>query len=262
MRNVMVVSPTYNEAENLPLFVEALFAQPVENLRLLVVDDNSPDGTGQIAEQLANQWPGRISVLHRPEKSGLGPAYIAGFKQALRMDADVIVQMDADFSHQPVHLPDLVKAIEQSDLVIGSRYVKGGSVDEHWGGYRKLLSWFANRVYTPLILGIPVYDATAGFRAWRRQTLIGVDLDRVRSNGYVFQVEMAYITIRLGFRVREIPIHFPDRKYGESKMSPRIASEAALRVWQLMLRHHGLTPQQRRTEPYALLEADSSGQAI
>ncbi len=250
MPKVMVVIPTYNEAKNLPLLAEELFALPVENLHLLVVDDSSPDGTGAIAEGLGRQHPGHVHVLHRKEKAGLGPAYIAGFKEAIRLDADYIIQMDADFSHQPKYIPDLLKAIEQNDLVIGSRYAKGGSVDEGWGTYRKLLSWFANRVYTPLILGIPIYDATAGFRCWRRQTLIGVDLERVRSNGYVFQVEMAYITYRLGFRVSEIPIHFPDRKYGESKMNPRIASEAALRVWQLMARHRRLSPTQRRTEAY------------
>jgi dolichol-phosphate mannosyltransferase len=259
MPKVMVVTPTYNEAKNLPLLVEALFALPVDNLYLLVVDDNSPDGTGKIAEELAAHHPGKIQVLHRKDKAGLGPAYIAGFKEALRLDADMIIQMDADFSHQPMYLPEMLKAIEHSDLVIGSRYVKGGSVDERWGIYRKLLSWFANRVYTPLILGIPVYDATAGYRCWRRHTLIGVDLDRIRSNGYVFQVEMAYIACRLGFRVKEIPIHFPDRKYGESKMSPLIALEAALRVWQLMFRHRALTPKQRRTEPYTLREADLRG---
>ncbi len=256
MPKIMVVTPTYNEAENLPLLAAELFALPVDNLHLLVVDDHSPDGTGEIAAGLGGKYPGRIAVLHRAEKSGLGPAYIAGFKQALSLDADIIIQMDADFSHQPRYIPDMLNAIEQGDLVIGSRYVKGGSVDEQWGAYRKLLSWFANRIYTPVILGIAVYDATGGYRCWRRQTLIGIDLDRIRSNGYVFQVEMAYIACRLGFRVREIPIHFPDRKFGASKMSPRIALEAALRVWQLLLWHHTLTPQQRRTEPYALREAD------
>jgi dolichol-phosphate mannosyltransferase len=259
MPKVVVVTPTYNEAKNLPLLVEELFALPLDNLHLLVVDDHSPDGTGEIAEQLSSQYNGKITVLHRAEKSGLGPAYIAGFKQALSMDADIVLQMDADFSHQPGYISDMLEAIEQSDLVIGSRYVKGGSVDEGWGTYRKLLSWFANRIYTPLILGISVYDATGGYRCWRRQTLIGVDLDRIRSNGYVFQVEMAYITCRLGFRVQEIPIHFPDRKFGISKMSPRIASEAALRVWQLLFRHRTLTPKQRRTEPYTLREADQRG---
>jgi dolichol-phosphate mannosyltransferase len=254
MPKTIIVTPTYNEAENLPGLVDALFALPMANLQLLIVDDNSPDGTGVIADQLTKQHPGQIHVLHREQKSGLGPSYVAGFKQALSMDADYIVQMDADFSHQPKYIPDLIAAIENSDLVIGSRYAKGGSVDERWGVYRKLLSWFANRIYTPIVLGIPVYDATAGYRIWRRQTLIGLDLDRIRSNGYVFQVEMAYITHRLGFRVKEIPIHFPDRKIGTSKMNPLIALEAAIRTWQLLYRHHALNPQMRRTHAYVEAE--------
>ena len=200
-----------------------------------------------------------MQVVHGKAKSGLGPAYVTGFKKALTLDADYILQMDADFSHQPKYIPDFLAAIESADLVIGSRYVKGGSVDGQWGVYRKVLSWFANRIYTPAILGIPIYDATAGYRCWRRQTLIGLDLDRIRSNGYVFQVEMAYITYRLGFKVQEIAIHFPDRQHGVSKMNPQIASEAALRVWQLMLRHRSLTPKMRRTEAYALSEAESRG---
>jgi dolichol-phosphate mannosyltransferase len=251
MKKIVVVLPTYNEIENLPDIVEALFALPAQNLQILVVDDNSPDGTGKLADELAaNQYPGRLMVMHRTEKSGLGPAYIAGFKKAISLNADYIIQMDADFSHQPKYVLDLLEAIETKDVVIASRFIKGGSVDESWSFYRKLLSWFANRVYTPMILGIPVYDATAGFRIWRRQTLIGLDLDRVRSNGYVFQVEMAYIAHRLGFRVGEIPIHFPDRERGTSKMDIRIQLEAALRVWQVMRRHHALNPQMRRTEVY------------
>lgn len=250
MKKIVVVLPTYNEIENLPLIVEALFELPVPNLNILVVDDNSPDGTGQLADELAAKSAGRLQVLHRTEKNGLGPAYIAGFKRAIDLNADYIIQMDADFSHQPRYILDLLKAIETKDVVIASRFTKGGSVDETWSFYRKLLSWFANRIYTPMILGIPVYDATGGFRIWRRQTLIGLDLERVRSNGYVFQVEMAYIAHRLGFRVGEIPIHFPDRKLGTSKMDMRITLEASLRVWQVMHRHHALNPQMRRTEVY------------
>jgi dolichol-phosphate mannosyltransferase len=250
MKKTIVVLPTYNEIENLPLIVEAVFALPVQNLNILVVDDNSPDGTGQLADELAAKSAGRLQVIHRTEKNGLGPAYIEGFKRALDLNADYIIQMDADFSHQPKYILDLLKAIESKDVVIASRFTKGGSVDETWSFYRKLLSWFANRIYTPMILGIPVYDATGGFRIWRRQTLIGLDLERVRSNGYVFQVEMAYIAHRLGFRVGEIPIHFPDRERGTSKMDMRITLEASLRVWQVMLRHHALNPHMRRTEVY------------
>jgi dolichol-phosphate mannosyltransferase len=159
--------------------------------------------------------------------------------------------MDADFSHQPKYIPDLLKTIEDNDLVLASRFAKGGSVDESWSMYRKALSWFANRIYTPTILGIPVYDATGGYRIWRKQTLIGIDLDRIRSNGYVFQVEMAYVTHRLGFRVKEIPIHFPDRERGTSKMDVKIQLEAAARVWQVMQRHRSLNPQMRRTQAYS-----------
>ncbi len=251
MPKTMVVMPTYNEIENLPLIVKALFELPVDDLNILVVDDNSPDGTGRLADELAAAHPGRLFVLHRTQKAGLGPAYIAGFKEALRLGADYIIQMDADFSHQPKYIPELLKAIETQDLIIASRFAKGGSVDETWSFYRKLLSWFANRVYTPLILGIQVYDATGGYRIWRRATLIGLDLDRIRSNGYIFQVEMAYVASRLGFRVGEIPIYFPDRKLGQSKMDIRIQIEAAARVWQVMWRHHTLTPQSRRTTAYA-----------
>lgn len=251
MSKIIIVLPTYNEIENLPLISKALLELPVPDLNILVVDDNSPDGTGRLADELAEKtYPGRLFVLHRAEKNGLGPAYIAGFKKALDLNADYIIQMDADFSHQPKYILDLLKAVETHDLVIASRFVRGGSVDENWSFYRKALSWFANRVYTPLILGIRVYDATGGFRIWRRQTLIGLDLERIRSSGYIFQVEMAYVASRLGFRVGEIPIHFPDRKLGQSKMDIRIQIEAALRVWQVRAHHSGLNPSMRRTQRY------------
>jgi dolichol-phosphate mannosyltransferase len=251
MPKIMVVLPTYNEAENLPLMVEALLALPVENLNMLVVDDRSPDGTGQIADDLAEKHRGIINVLHRSNKEGLGAAYMAGFKKALGLDADYIIQMDCDFSHQPRYLPAMIKAAETADLVLGSRYVRGGGVDESWSFTRKALSWFANRVYTRTLLNMPVNDATGGFKLWRRETLIGLNLDRVRSNGYVFQVEMTYIAHRLGFRVAEIPIYFPDRERGHSKMDTNIAVEAALRTWQVMFRHHNLKPNMRRTEAYS-----------
>jgi dolichol-phosphate mannosyltransferase len=247
MLKTIVVIPTYNEKENLPLMIEALFALNLDNLHILVVDDNSPDGTGKVADEFAAKNP-KVNVLHRKEKNGLGQAYVAGFKQALKLDAEYIIQMDCDFSHQPKYIPELLKAIENYDMVLGSRFAKGGSVDETWSFYRKLLTWFANRVYTPTILGIPVRDATGGYRIWRRNTLIGLDLNRIRSNGYVFQVEMAYVTSRLGFRVAEIPIYFPDRELGESKMDIRIQIEAAVRVWQVRQRHHNLTPQMRQTQ--------------
>jgi len=255
MFKIIVVIPTYNEAENLPRLVEALFALPDLALNLLIVDDNSPDGTGKIAHALAEGYPGRITVLDRTEKAGLGPAYIAGFKQALRLNADYIIQMDADFSHQPSYIPQMISKLEEGyDLVIASRFTKGGSVDETWSWRRKLLSWFANRIYVRILLGIPVSDATAGYRIWKRQTLIGLNLDRIRSNGYAFQVEMAYVACRLGFKVTEIPIYFPDREHGESKMDVRIPLEAAIRVWQMIVRHRGLNPRKRRTEMYTIAE--------
>ncbi|NWF69956.1 MAG: polyprenol monophosphomannose synthase [Chloroflexi bacterium] len=252
MPNLTVVLPTYNEIENLTQISEALLALPVPGLNILVVDDNSPDGTGQKAEELAQQSGGRIAVLHRQEKNGLGPAYIAGFKRAISMGADYMLQMDADFSHQPKYIPELIARLESGyDVVVGSRFAKGGSVDERWGWYRKLLSRFANRVYVPTILGLPINDATGGFRLWRRETLVGIDLDRVRSNGYVFQVEIAYVAHKLGFRMSEVPIYFPDRRHGKSKMSMRIQMEAALRVWQVMARHQSLRPAMRRTALYS-----------
>ena len=226
--------------------VEALLAFPVN---ILVVDDNSPDGTGELAERLATEHPGQISVIHRTEKAGLGPAYLAGFKRALDLGAEYVIQMDADFSHQPKYVPELLAKLEEgNDLVIGSRYARGGGVDQSWGLYRKLLSWFANAVYVRVLLGIPISDATAGFRIWRRETLTGMGMEQIHSNGYVFQVEMAYVACRLGFRIAEIPIYFPDRARGQSKMGSRIVFEAALRVWQLIYWHHSLNPQMRRSE--------------
>jgi len=248
MQEVMVVLPTYNEKENLPLMVAALFDLNLPNLSLLVVDDNSPDGSGQIADDLSKQHEGRVYVLHRAEKTGLGPAYIAGFKRAIALGAEIIIQMDADFSHQPHYIPQLLDCIKTHDVVLGSRFMKGGSVDKSWGGYRKLLSWWANRIYTPLILGLPVNDATGGFKAWRRETLIGMDIDRVQSNGYVFQVEMSYVAHKLGYSIAEIPIYFPDRQIGTSKMDSSVALEAAVRVWQLLWRYRYLNPSMRVTE--------------
>ncbi|MBW4439611.1 MAG: polyprenol monophosphomannose synthase [Pleurocapsa minor GSE-CHR-MK-17-07R] len=252
MQNVTIVLPTYNEIENLPLMADALLALPVEGLQILVVDDNSPDGTGAAADALSQQHPGRVHVLHRTDKNGLGPAYRAGFRKAIVMGADIIVQMDCDFSHKPEYVPQIVaKLNEGNDMVLGSRYVRGGSVDEAWSWYRKLLSMFANQIYVRAILGIPVNDATGGFRAWKRDTLIGLDLDRVQSNGYIFQVEMAYLTCRLGYKVAEVPIYFPDRKLGQSKMDVRIQREAAIATWKLRARHKAVTPGDRRTETYS-----------
>jgi len=236
-KKLMVVVPTYNEANNLSTLVGELLALGLPGLEVLVVDDNSPDGTGQIADDLAQRHPGRVHVLHRAEKEGLGMAYRAGFRYALDEGADYIVQMDADFSHSPRYILDFAELIQEYDVVIGSRYVSGGRLDEQWGWGRYFLSWWANSVYTRLILGLKVKDATAGFKCWRRATLEGIGLERVRSNGYVFQVEMAYLTEKLGYRFFEIPIYFEDRRIGRSKMTAPVKIEAALRTWQIRWRH-------------------------
>lgn len=245
MQKIMVVMPTYNEKETLPKIASALFDLKIEGFEMLVVDDNSPDGTGKLADKLREQYDNFLHILHREEKAGLGPAYIAGFKRAIELGADIIIQMDADFSHQPKYLSLLLEQVKTHDLVLGSRFVKGGSVDDSWSAYRKLLSWWANRLYTPTILGMPIYDATGGFKAWRRETLIGMDIDRVQSNGYVFQVEMNYVAYKLGYRISEIPIHFPDRQIGTSKMDSSVALEAAIRVWDLLFRYRSLNPSMR-----------------
>ena len=209
------------------------------DLKLLVIDDNSPDGTGLVAEELAKQYKGRISVMHRTGKLGLGTAYISGFKNLLGTDADVIGQMDADFSHPPEKLIEMAKALDEADIAEGSRYVPGGSLDEKWPLWRKWLSGFGND-YARTILRLPIRDVTGGFRLWKRETLVKMPLDEVKSNGYVFQVEMAYISHKMGFRFVEIPIHFNERVYGQSKMNLSIQIEAALRVWQLIGRYKHL----------------------
>jgi dolichol-phosphate mannosyltransferase len=239
LKKITVIVPTYNEAENLPKLVSALFSLPLPELDLLVVDDNSPDGTGSLAEELAKQYPGRIEVLHRPSKQGLGRAYIAGFRHALKRGADAVLQMDADFSHPIDKIPEMVAAIEGADVVLGSRYVKGGTLDEQWPFWRKALSAWGN-FYARTILGMPIRDVTGGFRLWRREVIEGIPLERVKSNGYVFQVEIAYITRKLGFRFREVPIHFSERRLGTSKMNFRIQVEAALRVWTLVSMYRDL----------------------
>jgi dolichol-phosphate mannosyltransferase len=236
---LFIVIPTYNEAENLPRLVSALFSLPLPQLSLLIVDDNSPDGTGTIADQLSRDTGGRVAVLHRAGKLGLGTAYIEGFRWCLSNDAEAIGQMDCDFSHPPDKILELKQTLTSCDMALGSRYVPGGSLDERWPAWRRSLSAFGNW-YARTILGLPMKDVTGGFRLWRRETLAAMPLDRVRSNGYVFQVEMAYVAHKLGFTFREIPIHFADRRWGKSKMSFRIQAEAALRVWALLGRYRDL----------------------
>ncbi|NTW44062.1 MAG: polyprenol monophosphomannose synthase [Anaerolineaceae bacterium] len=227
-----IVIPTYNEAENLPKIVEAVFALPID-IDILVVDDNSPDGTGDIAEKLKTETKGKVQVMHRKGKLGLGSAYIQGFHQAIRNGADIIGQMDADFSHPIEKLPEMIQTLNSCDFVLGSRYVKGGSLDEKWPAWRKGLSGFGN-FDARTILGMKIRDVTGGFRLWRKETLNAMPLERVRSNGYIFQVEMGYVASRLGFKCKEIPIHFADRRWGVSKMSFRIQIEAAFRTWVLL----------------------------
>lgn len=235
-----VVLPTYNEAENIGPMVEALLGLGIPGLSILVVDDASPDGTGEIADRLAAMHPERVSVLHRAGPRGLGRAYIAGFQRALANGADVVVQMDCDFSHNPADVPRLLAHIPDYDLVIGSRYIPGGGTAEDWGWERRLLSRWGN-LYARTILGSRIRDMTGGFRAWRRETLEGIGLDQVRSQGYIFQVEMAYLCERLGYRILEIPIRFEERRKGRSKMSLRVQAEAALRVWQVRWRYRNRT---------------------
>jgi dolichol-phosphate mannosyltransferase len=224
----IVVVPTYNERENIANFVHAVLAQPGD-FDVLVVDDNSPDGTGAIADDLATRFPGRISVLHREGKEGLGRAYLAGFKHVLTtMDHDLIIQMDADLSHDPAYLSAFTKAAETYDLVLGSRYVKGISV-VNWDFKRLLLSKTASR-YVRMVTGLPFTDLTGGFKCWRRRTLEGMGLRHVSARGYIFQTEMTFLAHRKGFRVGEIPIIFYERNLGRSKISGPIIVEALLRV--------------------------------
>ena len=235
---ITVVTPTYNEAESLPKLVSALFSLPLD-LHLLVVDDNSPDGTGKVADELALKFPGRIEVLHRPGKMGLRSAYLNGFQKILDSDTQAIVQMDADFSHDPAALVNMSKLLETCDVVLGSRYTKGGSVDQQWPMWRKSLSAFGN-FYAKSILGLPLHDVTTGFRMWRRETLNQMPFERIQSNGYVFLVEMAYLAHCLEFKIGESPIYFADRRWGKSKMSFKIQAEAAIRVWQVWWHYRDL----------------------
>ena len=233
----VVVVPTFNEAENLPGLVAELLALALPELSVLIVDDNSPDDTGRVADGLAERLPGAIFVRHRPGKQGLGRAYVDGFTQALAMGADFVVQMDADFSHSPSAIPVMLEQIKDCDLVVGSRYVRGGQLDERWSWWRRFLSWWANEVWSRRLLGLKTRDITAGFKCWRRATLLGIGLRRVLSDGYAFQVEMAYLTERLGYRVQEIPIYFEDRRIGKSKMSVRVKIQGAVDVFRIWYRH-------------------------
>ena len=237
MKKIVVVIPTYNEADNIKNISKALFALDIVGLEILFVDDNSPDGTGQVADDLSVKFPGKISVMHRSGKLGLGTAYIQGFKWAIENQADIVIQMDADFSHSPEYVPQLVALIDYNDVVVGSRYISGGQVDKNWSWGRWFLSWWANSIWVRLILGVKTKDSTAGFKCWRSDALERIGLDQIRSNGYVFQVEMCYVSEMKGLRIKEIPIYFEDRRIGLSKMSMRVKIEAALRVFEIRKRY-------------------------
>ena len=227
----LIIVPTYNELENIRRLLPELMALGPD-IRVLVVDDNSPDGTGKLADELAAEND-RISVLHRPGKLGLGSAYVAGFKYAIQQDVDCVFEMDADFSHDPAMIPRFIEEIASCDVVIGSRYISGINV-VNWPMSRLLLSYFAN-IYTRVVTGMSIRDTTSGYKCFRREVLENIDLDEVRSDGYAFQIEMNFRCWRKGYRIREIPIIFVDRRSGTSKLSQGVINEAIWIVWWLRL---------------------------
>lgn len=241
-----VVIPTYNEVDNVAAMARAVLDLPIAGLQLMIVDDNSPDGTGAVADAMAAQVNAglppsahpRMVVVHREGKGGLGTAYVHGMTLALADGATHIVQMDADFSHSPAYIPRmlLVMLATDADVVIGSRYVPGGTLDERWSWWRRFMSAWAN-FYSRAILNLRIRDMTAGFKLWRREALLGIGLETIRSNGYSFQVEMAYLCERLGYRLIEIPIHFEDRRIGHSKLDVPVKLESAWRTWQIRWRY-------------------------
>jgi dolichol-phosphate mannosyltransferase len=232
---VTVVVPTYNERDNLPVIVSLLAALEIPNMHILVVDDNSPDGTGEVAEKLVIEAPIEVGVLHRTVKDGLGRAYVAGMTRALAEGADIVIQMDADLSHPTSAIPAMVRTLTTTDaaVVLGSRYVAGGAVASEWPWHRKALSAWAN-FYVNSILRLQVKDATAGFKAWHADTLRAIDVESVQSNGYAFQVEMNYRVVERGMRIAEVPIRFEERTLGASKMSLKVQLESALMPWKLL----------------------------
>lgn len=230
--SVLVVVPTYNERENLPILVPAVLAHP--DVRMLIVDDASPDGTGTLADDLAQQFPGRIEVMHRTGVRGLGRSYVDGLKRALETDAALICQMDADLSHNPEYLPSLIAAANTYDVVIGSRYLQGISV-VNWPLHRIFLSTFANR-YIKTVTGLSPSDCTSGYRCWRRETLAKLRLDKVVTEGYAFLVEMLFEAARTGANIGEVPIIFVERRQGQSKVSTKVLLESLIAPWRLALR--------------------------
>lgn len=247
---LVAVVPTHNEANNLPQLIEHLMALELAGveLRLLVVDDASPDGTGELAEDLGRRWPGRIAVLHRTSKRGLGSAYLDGFRSALNEGANLVLQMDADLSHPLDALPAMLQSSHTADVVVGSRYLDGGSVDRRWGTHRKFLSWAANRAVVPALLSLPMTDATSGYRLWQAPALAAIlSTTNVQYDGYGFQVEMAYLAHQLGYRIAEVPIYFRERESGRSKMTLLVKLAAIRDI--LALRRRPVLSSARRREP-------------
>jgi dolichol-phosphate mannosyltransferase len=239
----LVVIPTYNEAENLERLVETVLAQGAFDV--LIVDDHSPDGTGELANRLIDRFPGRVAVLHRPGKGGLGPAYRAGFGHALTRGYQYVFEMDADFSHDPHALPKLRAALDDADVVLGSRYVRGGKT-QHWPVARRLLSQCGS-LYAALVLGLPFHDLTGGFKGFTARVLRTLDIEAIQSNGYAFQIEVTYRAYQSGFRIVERPITFADRRLGHSKMRLAIVVEALRIVW--ALRFGPPVPALRQAQP-------------
>ncbi len=233
---IMVVIPTFNEAENLPVVYQRICEQNIPGLGFIIVDDNSPDGTGQIADDLSAGHDGVFRVIHRPEKKGLGRAYVAGFKVAIEQGAEIVIEMDADLSHPPEEIPRLLQALEDHDVVVGTRYMAGGGVDPSWSLSRRLLSSLGNAGIRVLV-GIAVTDPTSGFKAFRRSALEQVDLDSLQSNGFAFQAEMTLACERAGLRIAQHPYSFHMRAAGESKMSAGIVYEAVVRLLPLRFKH-------------------------
>ena len=230
MNRTLVLVPTYNERENLPVLVREILLHP--GMEVMVLDDQSPDGTGQVADALAAEFPGRVRVLHRTGRRGLGVSYLEGFQRALETDVDFVCQMDADLSHDPAQLPDLLAAAERADMVIGSRYVPGGQI-VNWPLKRHILSRFAN-TYIRTVTRVSAHDCTSGYRCWKRSALASLPLDQLFSDGYSFLVEMLFVAHRRGCRIAEVPITFVERRAGESKVSRAVLMESAITPWRLI----------------------------
>jgi dolichol-phosphate mannosyltransferase len=250
----LIIIPTYNERENITAIVEEILSR-VPQADILIIDDHSPDGTGEIADGLHERFP-TVFALHRPGKLGLGTAYVTGFKYALERGYDLAFEMDADFSHDPRYLPDFFEKIAEADLVIGSRYIAGGDTP-NWSLLRRFISGGGN-IFARVMLGLPIKDATAGYRCYRREVLSALDLDSITSQGYAFQVEMAYRTLQRGFRVREIPIIFVDRRVGQSKMSRKIFLEGFLFVMRTRFGKRQTSARQQRAQVPGVNAAPSS----